>query len=128
MKFAVTISRYQNQCVFCKHKDRDTWEVPGGHHEAGEAIEQTAKRELREENGAESFSLNPLCVYSVTEPDQFNGNKTFGMLYYADVFSFDKELYYEIEKISITESLPDNWTYPDIQPMLLHKAEEIGVI
>ena len=31
LKFAVIISRTQNQYVFCKHKDRDTWEIPGGH-------------------------------------------------------------------------------------------------
>ena len=29
LKFAVIISKTQNQYVFCKHKDRDTWEVPG---------------------------------------------------------------------------------------------------
>jgi len=27
LKFAVIISKTQNKYVFCKHKDRDTWEV-----------------------------------------------------------------------------------------------------
>ena len=25
--------------VFCRHKERNTWEIPGGHREMGEAIE-----------------------------------------------------------------------------------------
>lgn len=33
LKFAVIISKTQNKYVFCKHKDRDTWEIPGGHRE-----------------------------------------------------------------------------------------------
>ncbi|MCM1559559.1 MAG: hypothetical protein NC123_08445 [Butyrivibrio sp.] len=33
LRFAVIISKTQNKYVFCKHKDRATWEVPGGHRE-----------------------------------------------------------------------------------------------
>lgn len=36
LKFAVIFAKTQNKYVFCKHKDRDTWEVPGGHRENGE--------------------------------------------------------------------------------------------
>ena len=38
--------------MFCKHRDRDTHEVPGGHREDGEEILETVKRELKEETGA----------------------------------------------------------------------------
>ena len=31
MKFAVVISQSNGKWVFCKHKERDTYEVPGGH-------------------------------------------------------------------------------------------------
>lgn len=37
--------------VFCRHKDRDTYEIPGVHRESGETIFETAKRELMEETG-----------------------------------------------------------------------------
>ena len=52
LKFAVIISRSNGKWVFCKHRERDTYEVPGGHREANETILETAKRELREETGA----------------------------------------------------------------------------
>ena len=38
LKFAVIISRYKGKYVFCKHKERATYEIPGGHREPGEAI------------------------------------------------------------------------------------------
>jgi hypothetical protein len=34
LKFAVIISQSNGKWVFCKHKERDTYEVPGGHREA----------------------------------------------------------------------------------------------
>ena len=48
LKFAVIISKSIGKWVFCKHKERDTYEVPGGHREDGESILETAKRELQE--------------------------------------------------------------------------------
>lgn len=65
LKFAVVVSRYDGKWVFCKHKERDTYEVPGGHREEGEAIFDTAKRELQEETGAVKFSVEPVCVLSL---------------------------------------------------------------
>ena len=55
LKFAVIIARTGGKWVFCKHRERDTYEVPGGHREEGESIDDTAKRELREETGATAF-------------------------------------------------------------------------
>ena len=122
LKFAVIIAKTDNSWVFCKHKDRDTYEVPGGHREPGEDIEETARRELYEETGAIDFSIVPVCVYSVTAPDNFDGVETFGMLFYADISSFEPELHSEIERIVITDELPSAWTYPLIQPKLLEEA------
>ena len=66
LKFAVIISQSNGKWVFCKHKERDTYEAPGGHREVGEDILETAKRELQEETGAIQFDIKPICVYSVT--------------------------------------------------------------
>ena len=69
--------------------------------------------------------MMPVCVYSVQKD---SGQETFGMLYYAEVTSFEEELHSEIEKIVLSESLPENWTYPDIQPRLIEEAERLGVL
>lgn len=128
LKFAVIISRYNGKLVFCKHRQRETLEVPGGHREVGETIDETARRELYEETGALDFKIEPICVYSVTAEDNFNGQETFGMLFFADIFSFEKELHSEIESICLLDVLPEKWTYPLIQPRLIEEAVRRGVL
>lgn len=120
LKFAVIVSRYQGQWVFCKHKARNTYECPGGHREPGEDIEKTARRELWEETGAEKFDLKRACVYSVADEE----GETFGMLYFAEILDFGPMPPMEIEKIQLFDELPTNWTYPEIQPKLLGKVED----
>ena len=60
LKFAVIISKTNGKWVFCKHKERDTYEVPGGHREKNELISEAAERELREETGATEFTIKPI--------------------------------------------------------------------
>ncbi len=128
LKFAVIIARKDGQWVFCKHKNRDTFEIPGGHRETGEKIQDTAERELYEETGAIKYSIKHICMYSVTSPDSFNGEETFGDLYYADIEELETELHSEIEKVCFFNELPDRWTYPLIQPKLLEEASGRGFI
>lgn len=132
LKFAVIISKTNGKWVFCKHKERNTYEIPGGHREKNEPILDTAKRELREETGAIEFEIHPICVYSVKEKtrvdETLGKEETFGMLYFADIKSFEKELHSEIEKIMILEGLPDKWTYPLIQPKLIEEAMKRNVL
>ena len=130
LKFAVIISQSNGKWVFCKHKERDTYEVPGGHRETGENILETAKRELQEETGAIKFEIKPICVYSVTGKTRVNdtGEETFGLLCFAEITEFAKELHSEMEKVVLMDELPENWTYPEIQPRLLEEARQRGFL
>ena len=130
LKFAVIISKTNGKWVFCKHKERNTYEVPGGHREENEDILETAKRELKEETGALDFDISPICVYSVTGKNKVNetGEETYGMLFFADIKTFENELHSEMEKVLITDTLVENWTYPLIQPKLIEEAKKRGFI
>ena len=56
LRFAVIVAKTNGQYVFCKHKERNTLEVPGGHREPGEDILATAKRtEADDRRFEESF-------------------------------------------------------------------------
>ncbi len=115
LRFAVIVASYQGKYVFCRHRLRSTWEIPGGHREKDEAIDETARRELREETGAEKAMIRPVSVYGVKDGD----NETYGMLFFATI----EELTplsdsYEIAEITFCDSLPTDLTYPLIQPRL----------
>lgn len=126
LKFAVVFARYQGKWVYCRHKDRDTYEAPGGHRELGESIEMAAKRELYEETGAVEYDIKPVCVYSVEGKTRVNesGGESFGKLFYVDIYRFEKLPDYEIEEVRFFKDLPQELTYPLIQPVLLKKLQE----
>lgn len=123
LKFAVIISKHNGKWVFCKHKERNTYEIPGGHREPNEEILETAKRELYEETGAVIYVIKPVCVYSVVGKNRVNqtGKETYGMLYFADIQSFESELHSEMECVCFFDDLPTEWTYPLIQPLLIEE-------
>lgn len=123
LAFAVIMAKYKGKWVYAKHKDRDTWEIPGGHREKFESIDECASRELIEETGANNFKLTPLCIYSVEKEGVIID---YGQIYYAEVEDFNKLPDFEMEKIEFFDGLPDNLTYPQIQPFIYKKV--LGIL
>jgi len=114
--FVVIAAKYQDQWIFCRHKQRQTWEIPGGHREIGETVDVAARRELWEETGAEVFALESICTYSVVRA----GEKSYGKLFYAEVETLGNlppEM--EIGELCFCEEMPKKLTYPLIQPILM---------
>ena len=121
LKFAVISAYYNGKPVLCRHRERTTYEIPGGHREPGEEIRETAMRELWEETGALEYSLRQVCPYSVIR----DGEETFGMLYCAEITGFGPLPETEIAEVRVMETLPaaDRLTYPLIQPELWKTTE-----
>ena len=117
--FAVIFAQKEGKWLFCRHQDRDTWEAPGGHRERGETLESAARRELWEETGAEQFQLFFLGYYGVgPSPEE----AAYGGLFFAEIERLGPLPPFEIEELLWTETLPERWTYPEIQPELLREV------
>mgnify|MGYP005836878225 CR=1 FL=1 len=120
LQFAVICAAYKGKWIFVRHKDRETWEIPGGHREENEDINSAASRELFEETGATGYELEPICDYSVTRGD----TTSFGRLYYAKVTEIGPLPESEICEIKLCKEMPDSLTYAGIQPYLQQKVLE----
>lgn len=121
IRFVVIASRYKGKWIFAKHRLRDSLEIPGGHVEKGEHFYEASKRELMEETGATSFEIEEVACYSVLR--NFAEELSFGMLYFAEVFELG-EINSEIERIELLDEIPENLTYPYIQPALFNRVLE----
>lgn len=113
----VVVSKHNGKFVFCRQKGKDTWEIPGGHIEPGEAWLTAAKREMYEETGATELEIEPICVYSISKP---------GLLCYAEIKSLEAiPSDFEVEEIGYFDDLPENLSYPDTHKMMFEKVKEV---
>ena len=124
-KYAVIVAKHDGKLLWCRHRDRDTWEVPGGHIEQGETALEAAARELQEETGATDFTLKAVCWYQLHFND--GGRGSFSLLCAADVRTMGK-LQSEIAEVRPFDEMPSALTYPDIQPFLLAEAIRRGTV
>ena len=98
-----------------RHRERVTFEIPGGHIEAGETALQAAKRELYEETGATAFELREICDYGVGRDSEVS----YGKLFFAEITELGElPPQYEMAERIFADALPKNMTYPEIQPKL----------
>lgn len=120
LTFVVIATMYEGKWVYVRHKDRTTYEVPGGHIEQGETPIEAAKRELFEESGATDFSLDMVCSYGV---ERDGTSTSYGLLYFARVTRFEELPDFEMTERDFFESMPEQLTYPNIQPLLMKKVQ-----
>jgi len=117
---AIIVARYQDKWIFVRGKGEETWELPGGTHESGETINETASRELIEETGAKEFNLTPIGISSVN----IDGLQSYGLLFYSEISELGELPDSEIEEVKLFDYLPDKLTYPTIHNVLFKKVLE----
>jgi len=114
LSYVIIGARYGEEWIFVRHRERQSWELPAGHIEAGEDPDGAAERELQEETGAMEATLTVLSDYLVID-----GNRqAYGRLYHAEVHILGALPDHEIEEIKLCTKLPEQLTYPEVQRVL----------
>lgn len=122
-QYVVILASTTKGWIFVRNKQRTTWELPGGHIEPNETVIDAAKRELFEETGALQFNLTGLFDYSV----ETDVAKSSGRVFIAKEITLGPLPDSEIAEISFFKNLPENLTYPHIQPILFEKAVNLAI-
>ena len=122
-RFVVVFVKYgeaDGGWLYARHRERDTWETAGGHIEKDETPLDCAKRELREETGAEKFSILPAFDYAVHTATEFS----YGQVFYAEVEALgDFPVGFEMCEVKVFETIPDSMTYPQILPVIFDEMQ-----
>jgi 8-oxo-dGTP diphosphatase len=114
LTYVVMGARYRGEWIFVRHRDRQSWELPAGHIEAGEQPDRAAVRELYEEAGVVESSMKVISDYQVTD----GTSRGYGRLYYAEVLKIEALGDHEIGEIRFGTELPSLLTYPEVQTRL----------
>jgi len=114
LTYVIIGARYGEEWIFVRHRERQSWELPAGHIEAGEEPDSAAERELHEETGAKDASLRVISDYLVRD----GSRQAYGRLYLAEVHTLGELPDHEIEEIQLSRKLPQHLTYPEVQRAL----------
>ena len=118
-RFVVVFARYKDKWLYCRAKERDTYETAGGHIEHGETTLDAAKRELYEETGAISFDIMPAFDYSVHIPTQWSN----GQVFFAQIHELGKIPDYEMAETCLFDGIPEKMRFPEILPYLYDRMQ-----
>lgn len=115
----VCVCTYQGKFIYARKKEKQTYEIPGGHIENGENWMEAIKRELYEEIGAKEAKIEPMCLYKIS---------TYGLLCYAEVSKLEKiPEGYEMDAIGLFDKEPDLnvLTYPESHHLFFEKVKQL---
>ena len=124
-KFTVIFAGYEDKWLYCRAKERDTFETAGGHIEKAadgspcESPLEGAKRELFEETGAISFDITPAFDYSVHVLTESSN----GQVFFAKIHELGNIPDYEMAEVRQFETIPDKMRFPQILPVLYEKMQ-----
>ena len=118
-KFVVIYARYQDKWLYCRAKERDTFEAAGGHIEHGETPLEAAKREFYEETGTIKYDIKPVFDYSVHRPNVYSN----GQVFLAQIHELGDIPDYEMAEVKLFDTIPDKMRFPQILPILYEKIK-----
>lgn len=116
IEYVVVFASYNNEFILVRHKDRKTWEFPGGKIEKGESAKTAAKRELFEETGALDFNLRESGYFNVI----IDGKNSYGKVFKSTVKLLGNLPNSEIAEIKFTKNLKYKLTHEKIYEVLLN--------
>jgi len=118
--FTVIFARYNDKWLYCRARERDSFETAGGHIEQGETPLDGAKRELFEETGAVRYEITPAFDYSV----RANTGYTCGQVYFAQIYELGELPNYEMVEVGLFDVMPDKMRFPEITLVLHEKMQQ----
>jgi 8-oxo-dGTP diphosphatase len=118
-KYVVIFARYQDKWLYCRAKERDTFETAGGHIETRETPLEAAKRELYEETGAMRFDITPAFDYSVRRPNVYAN----GQVFLAHIHELGDIPDFEMAEVKLFDTIPEKMRFPKILPILFEKMQ-----
>ncbi len=110
-----------DQVLLVRHTYKKGWHLPGGGLKRGETVEEAARREAREETGAELRSIRLVGIFSDLE-DGFNGHN---ILFASNDFEIVGPHDHEIAEARFfpLDTLPD-----DLPPGQRRRVEEYKAV
>jgi 8-oxo-dGTP diphosphatase len=120
-RFTVIFTRYNDKWLYCRAKERDTFETAGGHIEKDESPLEGAKRELFEETGATAFDISPAFDYSVHIQTGYSN----GQVFIAQIKEIGNIPDFEMAEVKLFDTIPDKMRFPKILPILFERVKAL---